>query len=80
MLHSGLKMKPVSRSERLNRKGSVGRTPRQDEPRAFPHLQVFVLLLVLLKSEVATSFESIRDRVFRPSVAEANFESPANLL
>ena len=80
MLHSGLKMKLVSRSERLDCEGLVGATPRQDVPRAFPHLQVFVLLLVLLKSEVATSFESIRDRVFRPSVAEANFESPANLL
>ena len=55
MLHSGLKMKLVSRSERLDCKGLVGRTPRQDEPRAFPYLQVFVLLLVLLKSEVATS-------------------------
>ena len=48
-------MKLVSRSERLDCKGLVGRTPRQDEPSAFPYLQVFVLLLVLLKSEVATS-------------------------
>src|SRR5262249_25169430 len=55
MLHSGLKMKLVSRSERLDCEGAVGRTPRQDEPRAFPYLQAFILSLVLLKSEVATS-------------------------
>ncbi len=54
MLHSGRKMKPVARSERLNRQGFVGGIPIQDEPCAFLHFQVFVLFLMHFKSEVAT--------------------------
>ena len=54
MLHSGLEMEPVSRRDRLHRKRLVDGTPRQDEPRAFLHLQVFILLFVHLKSEVST--------------------------
>src|SRR6202048_1524476 len=54
MLHSGLKMKPVTRSERLDGKRLAGSAPRQYKPRAFPHLEVFVFLLVHLQSEVST--------------------------
>ena len=63
MLHSGLKMKPVARSERLDGKRLAGSAPRQDKPRAFPHLQVFVLLLVHLESEVSalTDYEILFD-------------------
>ena len=46
MLHSRLEMKPVARRERLDGKRLVGGTPRQDESRAFPYLQAFILLFV----------------------------------
>jgi hypothetical protein len=47
-------MKPIARSECLDCERLAGRTPKQDKPRAFLHNEVFVLLLVHLKSEVAT--------------------------
>jgi hypothetical protein len=67
MLHSRLKMKPVARSKCLDCERLAGRTPIQDKPRAFVHNEVFVLLLVHLKSEVATltNYEILFDaRVF----------------
>ena len=54
MFHSGRKMKPVARNERLNGQGFMGGFPIQDEPCTFLHFQVFVLFLVHFKSEVAT--------------------------
>jgi hypothetical protein len=54
MLHSRLEMKPVSRRERFHREWLVCGTPRKDEPSAFLHLQVFILLFVHLKGKVST--------------------------
>lgn len=54
MLHSRLKMKPVARSKCLDCERLAGRTPTQDKPRAFLYHEVFVLLLVHLKSKIAT--------------------------
>ncbi|MBV9106860.1 MAG: hypothetical protein JO313_12655 [Verrucomicrobia bacterium] len=54
MLHSRLKMKPVARSKCLDGERLVGGTPKQDKPGAFLDQEVFVLLLVHLKSEVST--------------------------
>ena len=70
MLHSGLKMKPVARSERLYGKRLAGSPPRQDKPRPFPHLQVFVLLLVHLESEVSASTDY--EILFDPRVLMQN--------
>ena len=46
-------MEPAPQSERFDGKRLVGGVPRQDKPSTFPHLQVFVLLLVRLQSEVS---------------------------
>ena len=70
MLHSGLEMKPVARHDRLNRERLGGGSPRQDEPRAFPHLQVFILLFVHLKSEVSTLTD--REILFDPRLLMQN--------
>ena len=79
MLHSRLKMKSAARSERLDCKRLAGSTSRQDKPGAFPHLQMFVFLLVHLKSEVAavTDDEILFDP--RMLVQNDNHTSPRRL-
>src|SRR5271166_1943042 len=79
MLHAGLKMEPVTRSERLDCKRLAGSAPRQYKPRAFPHLQVFVFLLVHLKSEVSTLTDY--EILFDPRVVMENddYASPRSL-
>ena len=75
MLHSGLKMKSLTRSEPLDCKRLFGGTPRQDQARAFPHLKLFVLLLVHLKSEVSTMTDY--EILFHPRVLMQNNEHPS---
>ena len=70
MLHSGLEMEPVSRRDRLHCKRLVDGMPRQDEPRAFLHLQVFILLFVHLKGEVSTLTD--HEILFDPRVLMQN--------
>src|SRR5271166_71667 len=79
MLHFGLKMKPVTRSERLDCKRLAGSAPRQYKPRAFPHLQVFVFLLMHLKSEVSTltDYEILFDA--RVVMENDDYASPRSL-
>ena len=79
MLHSGLKMKPIARSERLDCQRLTGGTPIQDEPCALLHFQVFVLLLVHLKSEVSTL---TNDEIFfdaRVIMENDDYASPRSL-
>jgi hypothetical protein len=72
-------MKPVARSKCLDCERLAGRTPRQDKPRAFLHHEVFVLLLVRLKSEVSTLTDY--EILFDPRVLTQNddYTSPRRL-